>query len=63
MAGTEGEISASLASVRPEHRIQYTLTTSGSSESFAHDPVEQFGGSTEYFVDRLRSGEAPEPQR
>ena len=62
VAGTEGEISAEPCfGFGPDTGIEYTLTTSGSSESFAHDPVEQFGGQTQYFVDCLRSGEAPEP--
>ena len=41
--------------------ISYTLTKDGNSESFAHDPVEQFGGQTQYFVDCIRDGVQPEP--
>ena len=41
--------------------ITYTLTKDGNSESFTHDPVEQFGGQTQYFVDCIRNGEQPEP--
>jgi len=62
VAGTKGEISAQPCfGFGPGVGIEYTLTQEGSSESFAHDPVEQFGGQTQYFVDCLRRGEAPEP--
>ncbi|MCG7424043.1 Gfo/Idh/MocA family protein [Kocuria rhizophila] len=62
VAGTEGEISAEPCfGFGPDTGIEYTLTKSGTSESFAHDPVEQFGGQTQYFVDCLRNGVAPEP--
>ena len=62
VAGTKGEISAQPCfGFGPGVGIEYTLTQEGSSESFAHDPVEQFGGQTQYFVDCLRQGVAPEP--
>ncbi|MDV6000075.1 Gfo/Idh/MocA family oxidoreductase [Kocuria rhizophila] len=62
VSGTEGEISAEPCfGFGPDTGIEYTLTKNGSSESFAHDPVEQFGGETQYFVDCLRQGVAPEP--
>ncbi|GED00262.1 glucose-fructose oxidoreductase [Kocuria varians] len=62
VAGTEGEITAEPAfGFGPDTGIEYTLTQGGSSESFAHDPVEQFGGQTQYFVDCVRNGVSPEP--
>ena len=62
VAGTEGEIFARPCfGFGPDSGISYTLTKGGSSETFTHDPVEQFGGQTQYFVDCLRSGRTPEP--
>lgn len=62
IAGTEGEITAEPCfGFGEDVGISYTLTKDGSSESFAHDPVEQFGGQTQYFVECIRNGEQPEP--
>lgn len=62
VAGTDGEIFAQPCfGFGPDTGISYTLTRNGTSESFTHDPVEQFGGQTQYFVDCLRSGRRPEP--
>lgn len=62
VVGTEGAISAEPSyGFGPEVGISYTLTRDGSTESHALDPVEQFGGQTQYFIDCIRSGETPEP--
>lgn len=61
IAGTEGEIVAEPCfGFGPDTGISYTLTRGGSSENFAHDPVEQFGGQIQYFVDCVRNGVQPE---
>lgn len=63
LAGSEGVItSSSCYEWGADAAISWTLTDAdGKSSEHRHDPVDQFAGQVEYFVDCVRTSRTPEP--
>lgn len=62
LAGTEGVITSSACYGWSDIAITWSVTNAeGETTEHRHEPVDQFGGEAEYFVDCIRSDVEPEP--